>query len=71
MDANRDFDLVILPRAGHELPGYAMRRQWDYFVEHLAGITPPEQFKLENSGDLLAKQIKEVMSSSLSEKEEK
>jgi dipeptidyl aminopeptidase/acylaminoacyl peptidase len=30
MNENKKFDLVILPQAGHELPGYAMVRMWDY-----------------------------------------
>lgn len=41
MNANKDFDLVLMPQAGHELPGYALRKQMDYFVEHLASETPP------------------------------
>jgi len=42
MDANKRFDLVLFPRAAHELPGYGVGRMWDYFVEHLAGQTPPD-----------------------------
>lgn len=50
-DANRDFDLVIAPRAPHTYTGYGQRRAWDYFVEHLGGETPPKEFKLVNSFD--------------------
>jgi predicted esterase len=42
IDANKDIDLVVLPRAGHEWTGYGTRRRWDYFVTHLLGDTPPQ-----------------------------
>lgn len=41
IDANRDFDLVALPRAGHDMTGYGLRRRLDYFITHLLGETPP------------------------------
>lgn len=37
IEANTDFDMVIMPRAGHELPGYSLKRIWDYFATHLEG----------------------------------
>ena len=46
MDNNKDFDMLMLPRSGHALPGYGMRRKWDYFVEHLSEKTPAKNFKL-------------------------
>ncbi len=42
--ANKDFDLVIFPNAGHGYgadSNYMMRRRWDYFVKHLLGAEPP------------------------------
>ena len=47
--ANKDFDLLILPNAGHapgEATGYFSRRQWDYFVTHLLGKRPPEGYRV-------------------------
>jgi dipeptidyl aminopeptidase/acylaminoacyl peptidase len=47
--ANRDFDLLIVPNAGHAVlmdNGYAQRRAWDYFVRHLLGGTPPSNFEI-------------------------
>jgi len=44
---NKDFDLVMVPEAGHQLPPYAMRRAWDYFVTHLAGGRPPDGYQLQ------------------------
>lgn len=40
--ADRDFDLLIIPGAGHgaaETP-YGQRRRMDYFVRHLLGVEP-------------------------------
>lgn len=42
--ANKDFDLLVVPNAAHDLMvhrGYFLRRRWDYFVQHLMGETPP------------------------------
>jgi dipeptidyl aminopeptidase/acylaminoacyl peptidase len=47
--ANKDFDLILFPRARHgygDQSNYMMRRRWDYFVEHLMGATPPNQFSI-------------------------
>ncbi len=57
MDANKDFDMLLLPRAGHVLPGYGLVKQWDYFVEHLAGKTPPADFKTLSSSDSLLMEV--------------
>ena len=47
--ANKDFDLVLFPRAHHgygDRSNYMMRRRWDYFVENLMGATPPKEFRI-------------------------
>ncbi len=47
--ANKDFDLVLFPRARHgygDMGSYMMRRRWDYFVENLMGATPPKEFEI-------------------------
>ncbi len=43
IDANKDFDLLIVPGAGHFLDEspYFLRRQWDFFVRNLLGAEPP------------------------------
>jgi dipeptidyl aminopeptidase/acylaminoacyl peptidase len=40
--ADKDFDLLVVPGAGHGVTGgsYAARRQADYFVRHLLGVEP-------------------------------
>jgi dienelactone hydrolase len=40
--ANRTFDLLVIPGAGHGEGGaYGERRRFDFFVQHLLGVTPP------------------------------
>lgn len=47
--ANKDFDLLVFPNAGHgfgDLSSYMMRRRWDYFVQHLMGAVPPKEYQI-------------------------
>jgi dipeptidyl aminopeptidase/acylaminoacyl peptidase len=47
--ANKDFDLLIFPNAGHGYgrdSNYMMRRRWDYFVRHLLGAEPPKEYEI-------------------------
>jgi dipeptidyl aminopeptidase/acylaminoacyl peptidase len=47
--ANKDFDLLMLPHARHGFGGdssYVMRRRWDYFVKHLLGAEPPDEYRI-------------------------
>jgi dipeptidyl aminopeptidase/acylaminoacyl peptidase len=42
--ADKDFDLVVIPGAGHGMGGrYGNRRLQDFFVRHLHGVNPPDQ----------------------------
>lgn len=52
IDANRDFDFLLMPNRGHGLneDPYFIRRRWDYFVEHLLQKDPPEEYRLEREG---------------------
>jgi dipeptidyl aminopeptidase/acylaminoacyl peptidase len=46
--ANKDFDLLEIPNAGHGFGAannYMMRRRWDYFVKHLLGAEPPKEYE--------------------------
>jgi dipeptidyl aminopeptidase/acylaminoacyl peptidase len=47
IEANKDFDLVVFPEAGHGFAytPYMMRRRWDYFVKHLLGAEPPPAYE--------------------------
>ncbi|NQW04237.1 MAG: DPP IV N-terminal domain-containing protein [Acidobacteria bacterium] len=47
--ANKDFELLIFPNAGHgygQDGNYMMRRRWDFFVKHLLGGTPPANYAI-------------------------
>ena len=47
--ANKRFDMLLLPNVGHGRNNFMIQRSWDYMVEHLLGLTPPDDFKLEVS----------------------
>jgi len=57
IEENKDVDLVLLPRASHELTGYGTRRRLDYFVTHLFGSTPPPPVKLTLAADEITQRI--------------
>jgi dipeptidyl-peptidase 4 len=43
--ANRSFDLIMAPNRPHSLnEPYFIRRRWDYFVQHLLGVQPPDNY---------------------------
>jgi dipeptidyl-peptidase 4 len=48
IEANKDFDLLILPGRGHVLTRdpYVIRRIWDYFVRYLLNADPPTNYRL-------------------------
>lgn len=54
MKANKDFDMLMIPGVHHgyaKLSAYIARRRWDYFIEHLAGGTPPKGYDLKMPAD--------------------
>lgn len=69
MDANKVFDLVLMPQAGHALPGYGMVRMWDYFVRHLAGKEPPPGFIAKSSSDYVAERAKAFQMAAMAQPE--
>jgi dipeptidyl-peptidase-4 len=48
IEANKDFDLILFPNRSHGFGNepYMMRRRWDYFVQHLLGAEPPDDYKM-------------------------
>jgi dipeptidyl aminopeptidase/acylaminoacyl peptidase len=46
MAADKDFDMLVLPNAGHGFGNgrYFMKKRWDYFVRHLKSQEPPAEF---------------------------
>ncbi|MEQ9437450.1 MAG: DPP IV N-terminal domain-containing protein [Cyclobacteriaceae bacterium] len=54
IDANQDFDFLLLPNARHGYgadANYIMRRRWDYFIEHLMKATPPQEYLIDIEED--------------------
>jgi dipeptidyl aminopeptidase/acylaminoacyl peptidase len=52
--ANKSYDLVIFPNALHgygQYSPYMTRRRWDYFVQNLAGATPPHDYEMKPRPD--------------------
>jgi dipeptidyl aminopeptidase/acylaminoacyl peptidase len=52
--ANKDYDLIVFPNAGHGFGAdspYMMRRRWDYFVKNLLGKEPPKNYQMESKSD--------------------
>jgi dipeptidyl aminopeptidase/acylaminoacyl peptidase len=51
VNADKDFDLLILPSQRHGYQGkaqnYFTKKRWNYFIEHLLGATPIWDFKWE------------------------
>lgn len=47
--ANKDFDMLTLPRSNLFYGPYVTRRIWDYLVEHLAEEEPPKDIRLNSS----------------------
>src|SRR5215468_7011057 len=48
IQAKKDFDLIVAPGLGHTALrssgpiDYGLRRQYDFFLKHLAGVTTPD-----------------------------
>lgn len=53
IQANKDFDLLMLPNRRHGFGNepYMVRRRWDYFVRYLMGAEPPKEYELKPSPD--------------------
>ena len=48
--ANKDFDLLVVPNAGHGVlmfDPYSLRRSWDFFVRNLMHAEPPPGYDLK------------------------
>ena len=47
--ANKDFDMLIMPKQETFPSSYTTRRTWDYLVKHLIGEEPPKEFELNGA----------------------
>jgi len=51
--ANKTFDLLVIPGAGHGSGGaYGDRKRYDFFVQHLLGVTPPAWNEVEDKAKM-------------------
>ena len=51
--ANKDFDMLMLPSLGHDMPvSYVTRRIWDYLVANLMEVDSPKEYKLTTVHDI-------------------
>lgn len=50
IEKNRPFDMLVVPDAGHQLPGYIMKRVWDYFITNLLGEEPRDDYEVMKVG---------------------
>ena len=55
---NKDFDMICLPNGHHDISSYALRRSWDYLVQHLQEVSPPKEFFLTTGIDILVDKLK-------------
>lgn len=50
MKADKNFDMLLVPNMFHGESGehalYLVRKRWDYFVQYLLGVRPPQDFKI-------------------------
>lgn len=52
IEANKDFDFLMLPDRAHGLnEPYVIRRTWDYFVRHLLDVEPPRNYAIRRPPD--------------------
>jgi hypothetical protein len=60
-NANKDFDMLALPKLAHDMEDYPIRRGYDYLVRHLQNAEPPHEFKLNGTLIRAGKRNKEIM----------
>jgi len=70
--ANKDFDLLIVPNQSHGegTNTYMIRRRWDYFVQNLLAVQPPNGFQLDKAPASFLSQIRSAAAEASPEAEE-
>jgi hypothetical protein len=50
IEHNKEFDLLVIPGAGHTNGGaYGEHKRFDFFARHLLGAKPPEWKAIEDA----------------------
>ena len=62
IEHNKPFDMLIVPDAGHQMPGYVMARVWNYFIENLLGETPRTDYHLMKAGPWASSRLSDTES---------
>lgn len=44
--ADKDFDMLLVPDAGHQLPDYVIKQAWNYFVRNLLNAEPAKEYHM-------------------------
>lgn len=57
IEHDKPFDMLIVPEAGHQLPGYVMKRVWNYFIANLLGEKPRTDYHLMKVGPWASSQL--------------
>ena len=60
-NANKDFDMLALPKLGQDMGDYPIRRGYDYLVRHLQDVEPPKEFKFIGIETTVQRKIKNMM----------
>ena len=60
-NANKDFDMLALPRLAQDMADYPIRRGYDYLVRHLQGVEPPKEFRFNGLGTAGQRKVKNIM----------
>jgi len=70
--ANKDFDLLIVPNQSHGegTNTYMIRRRWDYFVQNLLAVQPPNGFQLDKAPASFLSQMRSAAAEASPEAEE-
>ena len=50
IEQDKPFDMLLVPESGHQLPGYVMKRVWNYFIANLLGENPRTDYRLMRVG---------------------
>ena len=50
IEHDKDFALMVLPNRNHGFfnEPYVIGKRWDYFVEHLLGVEPPDGYVIQD-----------------------
>lgn len=60
IENNKPFDMLIVPDAGHQMPGYIMKRVWNYFISNLLEEEPRDDYAVMKVGPWASFQLRDA-----------